>query len=62
VPWKPVLRALWAEQDGVHDPPRQQREQPGDHQRAGENQDHDAAVIGDAKAVRPPHPTEASRA
>jgi hypothetical protein len=45
-----------AEQHGVHDPSREQREQPGDNQRTGENQDHDAAMIGDpmtpsAKAV-----------
>ena len=47
---------LMAEQHGVHDPSREQREQPGDNQRTGENQDHDAAMIGDpmtpsAKAV-----------
>jgi hypothetical protein len=48
-------RLLGAEQDRVHDPPGKQREQAGDHQRAGEEQDHDAAVIGDPVAARPPH-------
>jgi hypothetical protein len=47
---------LGAEQHGVHDPPWDEGEQPGDDKRAGENQDHDAAVIGDAVTVRNPCP------
>jgi hypothetical protein len=39
----------------VHDPSRQQREQSGDDQRAGEKQDHDAAVVGDLVTMRPPY-------
>src|SRR5450631_4262044 len=39
----------------VHDPPRQQREQPGDHKRPGKNENHDAAMIGDLVTVRLPH-------
>jgi hypothetical protein len=35
------------EHNRVQDPPRKQREQPGDNQRTGENQDHDAAMIRD---------------
>jgi hypothetical protein len=46
---------LRAEQDGVHDPPRDQCEQPGDDQRTGENQDHDAAMIRNPVTVRHPY-------
>ena len=45
---------LMAEQHGVHDPPREQREQSGDNQSTGEDQDHDAAMIGDPMLVRLP--------
>jgi hypothetical protein len=31
----------------VHDPSRNEREQPGDDKRTGENKDHDAAMISD---------------
>ena len=43
-----------AEYDGMHDPPRQQREQARDDQCAGENRDHDAAVIHNTMMVRVP--------
>src|SRR5260370_36205235 len=46
---------LRAEQDGVHDPPWEQSEQPGDDKRTGENQDHDAAMIRDPVTVRHPY-------
>src|ERR1700737_5491770 len=54
-------RALRAEHDSVHDPPRQQREQPGDDERARERKDHDAAMIRDAVAVRHPDPERKHR-
>ena len=41
--------------DAVHDPPRQQREQPGDHKRPGKNENHDAAMIGDPVTMCHPH-------
>jgi hypothetical protein len=40
-----------AEYDGVHDPSRQQRKQARNYKRAGENRDHDAAMIGDPMAM-----------
>src|SRR5258708_32706198 len=46
--------ALIAKRDGVHDPPRDEREQPRDHERTGEKRDHDAAVIHNAVTVRHP--------
>src|SRR5439155_3412071 len=47
---------LRTEQHAVHDPPRDEREYPGDDQRTGESQDHDAAVIGHTVTVRHPCP------
>jgi hypothetical protein len=44
-------KALLAEYDGVHDPSRQQRKQARNYKRAGENRDHDAAMIGDPMAM-----------
>src|ERR1700722_16466937 len=43
------------ENDRVHDPSWQQRKQAGDDQSAGENQDHDPAVVGDTVTVCLPH-------
>src|SRR5665213_1066615 len=43
-----------AEQDRMHDPSRDQREQLGDNQGAEENRDHDAAMVGATMLVRAP--------
>src|SRR6185437_11238026 len=47
-------RPSGTEDDGVHDPPRQQREQARDDQRAGKGRHHHAAVPGHVVTVGPP--------
>src|SRR5258708_13045892 len=47
-------RALRAEHDRVHDPPRQQGEQPGDDERARERKHHHPAMISDPTPTHPP--------
>ena len=47
--------ASGAEYDGVHDPPRQQREQSGDHQRTAKRQRHGEPMTDDIVAARAPH-------
>jgi hypothetical protein len=39
---------------GVHDPSRDEREEPGDDKRTGENKHHDAAMIRNPVTVRHP--------
>jgi hypothetical protein len=45
----------------VHDPSGQERKQARNHQRAGENRDHDAAMTGDAMAMGALHPERFGR-
>jgi len=52
-----------AEHDGVHDPPGQQHEQPGDHRGSREQHDHDQSMNRDTMGVRfPDREREASTA
>jgi len=44
-----------AKNDRVHDPPWNERKQPGNDERAGENPDHDPPMIDDAMPMREPH-------
>jgi hypothetical protein len=53
-----LARIATGRHDGVHDPPRQQREQPGDAKRTGEDQPHDAAMIDDLMPMRLTHRAE----
>src|SRR5258706_1497887 len=51
----PTLRAaLWAKYYCMHDAPRQEREHPGDHQRADEERHHSVAMLEDLVTVRMP--------
>jgi hypothetical protein len=46
--------ALRPEHHRVHDPAREQREEPCDHEGARENRDHGAAMLDDLTPVRAP--------